>query len=120
MSGKQLPWPKQVAVDCETNGLAIYCPTKHVTHVSTWYTNGTGCVRKLPLKPQDRVNLSVILQDYARLKLFFNCSFDIPFLRKAGFKVLGPVIDVKLMSQLVFPDEHSHDLKSLSKLRRVG
>ena len=68
-----------------------------------------------PRKSPYRRLLREQLGDPNTIKVFWNASFDIPVLLKAGFPIRGHILDAMLLAQLVFPEESSHSLKHFSK-----
>lgn len=106
---------KVMAVDTETTGLAKWDPKVRTTDVS-WFTYlGKGGVIPADEFSTTRERLQARLIDPSWTKVFFNASFDLPFMAKAGFQVKGPIVDAMWMAKWTVPEERSHKLKHLAR-----
>ena len=99
---------KYEAIDTETTGLKMYSPRERVKLISR-------CGNGSSLHGVRSKKIRKILADPKIAKLFWNAKFDIPMLKKEGYKIRGPVIDCMIMSQMTNPDEISHSLKHFAR-----
>lgn len=106
---------KYIAVDTETSGLDVYSPTTHVLLTSVWTDEGKGHVYKQPAYPGLDQGLSWWLSEESITKLYWNAKFDIRFLRKHGYKLAGPYIDVSLVARLLYTYEQQFTLKHFAR-----
>lgn len=70
-------------------------------------------VENIEFKDKARKVVEKILKSHTP-KIFHNCSFDLKFLKKFGFKVNGKINDTMVMSYLLDENKHSYSLKILA------
>lgn len=104
--------PKLVAVDTETTGLNVYSPKVQPILISWCHSKGVGLAR-----PEEGIPsfLRSWLTDRSVAKLFWNATFDIEVLAKAGCKVRGPIHDGYIAARLIESDKQKLSLKDAAR-----
>lgn len=101
-----------LAIDTETSGLDVYASSTVLLMVSMFNDQGKSKVWKH--EDQTIPAIQKVLLSH-ETKLFWNCKFDVAMLRKAGYQIRGPLLDVSLVARLVATDERKFDLKSMAR-----
>jgi len=102
-----------VAVDTETMGLKPGRDRLCVVQLSPG--DGTADVVRIAAGQREAPNLSALLSDPARIKVFHYARFDVAALRQAFGIVTTPVWCTKIASKLVRTYTDRHGLKDLAR-----
>ncbi len=99
------------AVRAELVGLSFAADARRAYYVPVGHT-GDGSDQQLPV---DRVReaLTPALSGHA-VKIGQNLKYDLSVLHRAGWSVTGPFEDTMLMSYVLNPTRHSHDMDTLA------
>lgn len=101
-----------IAIDTETTGLDIYDPAVRVIMVSMWNNKGQSFVAHHKRNKLPEVQAQLLT---SKPKLFWNAKFDIGMLRKEGYRIKGPIIDVALLARLLETNENNYTLKHFAR-----
>jgi DNA polymerase-1 len=108
-----LNFDKVCAVDTETTGLDIY-REDYCTDMSWANNDGKSDVLSVE-SPRFLTFGNWLCSNPDILKVFWNASFDIPVLKRAGIKVIEPYVDAMLLARLLHTKERTVNLKHMSR-----
>jgi ribonuclease D len=104
---------REVAIDTETMGLDPHRDRLCVVQLSPG--DGSADVVQIPADLREAPNLTQLLVDPARTKIFHYARFDIAVLKHRFGVVTGPVYCTKIASKLVRTYTDRHGLKDIAR-----
>jgi ribonuclease D len=104
---------REVAIDTETMGLEPHRDRLCVVQLSAG--DGNADVVQIPADLREAPNLTQLLTDPARTKIFHYARFDVAVLKNRFGVVTGPIYCTKIASRLVRTYTDRHGLKDLAR-----
>lgn len=104
---------REVAIDTETMGLNPHRDRLCVVQLSPG--DGSADVVQIPLDDSPAPNLTALLADSAKTKIFHYARFDVAVLQQRFGIVTGPIYCTKIASRLVRTYTDRHGLKELAR-----